>query len=272
MEFITRVKKALNWKNITVILLIAIALGFLGYFFGPTIMDFFSDTDRIKDLIHRSGIFGPIIFIILQIAQVILAPIPGNVVGAVGGVIFGWWGLLLTIIGSAVGMAIVVAISRKLGRPFVEKLFSKKQIAKFDFLMDEKGGKLALFLIFLFPFFPDDLVGYLSGLTKIRLRDIILVSTLGRLPMHILTNFFGAQIFEGNWWVILIMLTVVAMFSIVLFLNRGKLFEYVKSKSSTQKLINKKDVIKDKIEDRRSDREEKVINKTEKKPKNDRDK
>lgn len=228
MKFMTRVKKVLNWKNLTIIGVIIVALGLLGYFFGPTLVEFFSDTDRIKELIEKAGIFGPIIFVILQIAQVVLAPIPGNVVGAVGGVIFGWWGLLLTIIGSAIGMAIVVAISRKFGRPFVEKFFSKEQIKKFDFLLEEKGGKLALFLIFLFPFFPDDLIGYLSGLTRIKFRDIIIISAVGRLPMHILTNFFGAQIFEGNWWIVLIMLVVVGILSVILYIKRDLLYAIVR--------------------------------------------
>lgn len=240
MKWTTRVKKALNWKNLTIIGLIVAAIVLLGYFFGPTLVEFFSDTDRIKELIDSAGIFGPIIFVILQIAQVVLAPIPGNVVGAVGGVIFGWWGLLLTIIGSILGMMIVVAISRKLGRPFVEKFFSKEQIKKFDFLLEGRGAKFALFLIFLLPFFPDDLIGYIAGLTKIRFRDIIIVSAVGRLPMHILTNFFGAQVFEGNWIVIVIMLVIIGAIASILYIKRDLLYKIVKDENEKGNAKDKK--------------------------------
>lgn len=240
MKWTTRVKKALNWKNLTIIGLIIVAIILLGYFFGPTLVEFFSDMDRIKELIDSAGVFGPLIFIILQVAQVVLAPIPGNVVGAVGGIIFGWWGLLLTIIGSILGMMIVVAISRKFGRPFVEKFFSKEQIKKFDFLLEGRGATFALFLIFLLPFFPDDLIGYVSGLTKIRFRNIIIVSVVGRLPMHILTNFFGAQVFEGNWIIIVIMLVIVGAIASILYIKRDWLYELVKKENDKENEKDKK--------------------------------
>jgi uncharacterized membrane protein YdjX (TVP38/TMEM64 family) len=220
MKFITRIKRALTPKVIIILVALILGLAALIYFFGPQLLDFFSNTDKIQSFVESAGPWGPILFVILQIAQVVLAPIPGNVTTAVGGLAFGWWGLPLTVIGSLVGFAIVVALSRRFGRPLIEKFFSKEQIKKFDWLLEHKGGGVALFIIFLFPFMPDDLVGYLAGLTKLRFRNVMLISLIGRLPMQIVTNFFGRQFFEGNLLMIIAILAVVAVLAIVIYIKR----------------------------------------------------
>lgn len=156
---------------------------------------FLVDQEAVKAWIKSTGIWGPLAFIGLQIAQTVFSPIPGNIVGFVGGLIFGWWGVLLSTIGSTIGYAIVLVLVRKYGRSLVEKLISKELLDKFDYLATEKGS-LVFFLIFLIPALPDDVVMCVAGLTKLPIQQLLFMAAVGRLPSVVVTNQLGNSI--GN--------------------------------------------------------------------------
>ena len=88
-------------------------------------------------------------------------------------------------------------LARQFGRPLLEKIFKKSVVAKFDFILEAKSASLILFAIFLLPGCPDDVVCYLAGLTKLSIKRLMLLVTLGRLPTIILTNYIGAGIGEN---------------------------------------------------------------------------
>lgn len=153
--------------------------------------------DQLVASVESWGIFAPLLYILLQIAQTVAAPIPGQLVGSVGGFLFGAWGILWTTIGSLVGCWIVFKLARRFGRPLLEKIFKKSVIAKFDFILEAKSASLILFAIFLLPGFPDDVVCYIAGLTKVPIPKLMLLVGLGRLPTIVMTNFLGAGISDN---------------------------------------------------------------------------
>lgn len=165
-------------------------------FHGP-LMSLLSNRDQLVEAVQSSGPFAPLLYIILQITQTVVAPIPGQIVGSVGGFLFGPWGILWTTIGSLIGCWIVFLLARRFGRPLLERIFKKSVIAKFDFILEAKSASLILFAIFLLPGFPDDVVCYLAGLTKLSIKRLMILVTLGRLPTIILTNYIGAGIGEN---------------------------------------------------------------------------
>jgi len=132
-----------------------------------------------------------VVFILIQISQVLIAPIPGQVAGLVGGYLFGpFWGLIYTMIGATIGSTLIFVLTRRFGRPFVECFVDKKSLNRFDHLIEGKG-KLVFFLIFLLPAFPDDMISFVAGLTTIRIRSLVLISILGRLPGYAILSFTG---------------------------------------------------------------------------------
>lgn len=185
-------KDLLIGLGVTLVLLVAALL------WGRQLLAAFSDPESAKQFIQSAGIFGPIIFMLVQAAQVVIAPIPGQVSGLVGGYLFGpWLGTLYSLVGASVGFLIIFALARKLGRPFVERFFSKELVGKFDYITKSKGS-WALFLIFLLPAFPDDLICYLAGLTKIPISRLLLVSIAGRLPGYLVLSLTGAGLAYEN--------------------------------------------------------------------------
>jgi len=180
-------------------LIIVALIGYLAWDIiakGP-LTQLLMNRDELVHIMNTMGPWAPLLYILLQIVQVIVAPIPGQIVGGVGGFLFGHWGILWTTIGSIIGFWLVFLIARKFGRPLLEKIFKKSLIDKFDFIINAKGAPLIIFAIFLLPGFPDDVVCYIAGLTRLPMRTLLLISILGRFPTIVLTNYIGMGI-QGN--------------------------------------------------------------------------
>lgn len=221
-------------RNASISIVILGALAAIFYFWGEPLWAFFSDQEHAKRSIEAAGIFGPLIFIFMQVIQVVVAPIPGQVAGLIGGYLFGpYLGVLYSIIGATIGFALIFAVSRRYGRPLVERFFDKKHIEKFDFITKKNGG-MALFLIFLLPAFPDDLICYLAGLTRIPIRTLILISIAGRLPGYLLLSFTGNGLTFDNLNLIIAVATGVLAILGLGFWKRAWLYELVKSDNHTE--------------------------------------
>ena len=199
---------------------------------GP-LTSLLSNKDAIIAWVNSHGILGPLFFIGLQILQTVLAPIPGNVVGGVGGFLFSWWGILWTTIGTAIGGFIVFWLSRKLGRPLVEKIVKKDALDKFDFLLSDNTSFL-FFIIFLIPGLPDDIVCYLAGLTNISIKKLTALFVIGRLPAIVVTNYIGSGIGEANLAPVIVVSIIVAIILALILWQREKIINYLKNISKNK--------------------------------------
>jgi uncharacterized membrane protein YdjX (TVP38/TMEM64 family) len=158
----------------------------------------FSDPDKARRLIVDAGAWGPLVFTAMQVVQVLVAPIPGQVTALVGGYLFGpVLGLVYTMVGATIGFTLIFVLARKLGRPFVERFISPKLLERFDYLADTRGV-LVLFLIFVLPAFPDDVISFIAGLTHIRIRTLVFVSLAGRLPGYVVLSATGNGLADEN--------------------------------------------------------------------------
>ncbi len=153
---------------------------------------YFTDRHLLTHLITEHRTNAVFIFIGLQILQVIAAPVPGEVTGFVGGVVFGTgMGILYSTIGLTIGSWLAFMLARLAGRPLVEKMVNADTINRYDYVMKHKGLFLA-FLMFLIPGFPKDYLCYMLGLGHMRNRDFLIVSTSGRLLGTVLLTLEGS--------------------------------------------------------------------------------
>jgi uncharacterized membrane protein YdjX (TVP38/TMEM64 family) len=130
-------------------------------------------------------------FIALQALQVIVAPIPGEVTGLLGGYLYGTYlGILVSTIGLTLGSYAAFALSRAFGRPFAEKFVPQPAMRRFDYLLHHKGLFL-VFLLFLIPGFPKDYFCYILGLGHLSTMEFLVVGTTGRLFGTILLTLGG---------------------------------------------------------------------------------
>lgn len=163
-----------------IILLVLIAVG-IYFFIHYDLYSFFSDRTKIITFLESYGPVSVFVFIGIQILQVLVAPIPGEVSGFIGGYIYGiYLGTLYSTIGLTIGSWLAFTLSRTLGLPFVERIVSPKIINQYDHIMTHQGPWVA-FLLFLIPGFPKDALCYVLGLSHIRIGIFLVISTVGRL-------------------------------------------------------------------------------------------
>lgn len=193
-----------------------------------SIESFFSDTDAIISFVQSLGPLGPLSYILLQIFQTVVAPIPGNLVGSIGGFLFGWWGVLWTTIGACIGAIIVFWISRKVGRRIIEKFIKKPTLDKFDFLLRGNRAPLLIFLIYLIPGLPDDTVCYIAGLTKVPIKTLVVLFVIGRLPAVVVNNYIGMGLGDGNFTLVFILVAISAVLVLLIYWKQDVIINWLK--------------------------------------------
>lgn len=157
------------------------------------LLSFFADTARIQEFVTRFGYWAPLATILLHVAQVLLAPIPGQVIDAANGYLFGAaWGTVYSLVGVIAGSSLAMALARRFGRPWAERLIRKETLERLDGYSRQRGA-LFFFLVFLFPFLPDDVACFLAGLTPLPLPELVVLAAVGRLPGIFAANLVGAN-------------------------------------------------------------------------------
>jgi len=142
---------------------------------------FFMNQHRLVAWIHSLGAWGFAGFILLQVVQVVAAPIPGEATGVLGGYLYGLVnGVVLSTIGLPLGSYVAFSVSRFFGRPLTEKFVDAKTMERFDYLLLHKGMFL-IFLLFLIPGFPKDYLCYILGLGHLTTLEFLAIATTGRL-------------------------------------------------------------------------------------------
>lgn len=137
------------------------------------------------------------LFVLVQVMQVVIAPIPGQAAAFAGGFIFGFWkGWGLTTLGLVIGSLIAMIVARLLGIGLVRKIVPDSIIKRFDRVISD-GGYMTFFMIFLLPALPDDAVCFLAGLTKLKLLPLTLVCLVGRAPGMAVLSLTGAGFAGG---------------------------------------------------------------------------
>jgi len=155
--------------------------------------DFEQARDHLRRLLEGAPVPPAVAFVGLQVAQVLVAPIPGQLVGLVSGYLFGFWlGLALTMAGLALGTLLAIGLARLLGEGVVRRFVPKKHLERFDAQVGG-DGLWNFFFIWLLPVFPDDAACFLAGLTRLPLWQLVGVALLGRLPGMAVLAFVGAS-------------------------------------------------------------------------------
>ena len=158
------------------------------------------------------------LFILIQVLQVVIAPIPGQAAAFAGGFIFGFWkGWALTTLGLVIGSLIAMSLARLLGISLVRKIVPEPVIQRFDSVISD-GGYMTFFMIFLLPALPDDAVCFLAGLTKLKLLPLSLVCLLGRAPGMAVLSLTGAGFADGLTLWAEILFGVMMVLSVLLWL------------------------------------------------------
>lgn len=172
--------------------------------------------DDFREYIRSFGALGPLVLLGLQILQVFIALIPGEIVETAAGYVLGpWLGTAVCYLGIAVASSLIFTLTRRYGVKLVEVFVSREKINELRFLNTAQKRNMLIFLIFFIPGTPKDLLTYFVGLTDIRLRTFLLLSMVARVPSVISSTFGGHLLGEEKYWGAVILYGITGLLSIL---------------------------------------------------------
>ena len=224
-------------KIVGAVLLILITVFVVWYLLVPLgLIKYFTNRKLLFDVIHEHRKTAILIFIGLQALQVVAAPVPGEVTGFAGGVLFGTvGGIIYSTIGLTIGSWMAFLLARVAGRPLVEKVVNPETIRRYDYVMKHKGLFLA-FLLFLLPGFPKDYLCFLLGLGHMRQQDFLAVSTLGRLLGTTLLTVEGSLFRRKQYAAFFTVLGISIAFILIIMIYRSAIERRLRRMRAYQRL------------------------------------
>ena len=215
-----------NKRKALFVLAAVVAFFVLVFFALKPYLSLLKDPEAIRSLVAECGPYAPLVLISLQVAQVLIAPIPGQITGLASGYLFGWKsGILYTMLGLALGSFLAFLLSRKLGRPFVERVIERDTLKRLDQL-SARRGVVTLFLLFLLPAFPDDALCFVAGLTAIPLGTLMLIALIGRFPGMLMLNLVGSGFAEEEILVPILLTSILLAVSFLVWVYRKQIEDY----------------------------------------------
>lgn len=213
---------------ICTILVVFIVIGLCIYLF-PLFKNISTYEGQIalKNKIQNSGITGLMLLTIMQMLQIFLMIIPGEPIEILAGACYGgFWGTVFIMVTACITTTIILIMVKKFGKSFIHNFCDKEKINKIEkskLFQNEKKIEIIVFILFLIPGTPKDLLVYIGGLLPIKPSRFIIISTFARLPSIVSSTIAGGNIIDGNWqrgvFIYLILVTIVlfAVFIINIF-------------------------------------------------------
>lgn len=216
------------WIRISVFLVLIILSVFV--FVHYDLYNFLSNKQRVIHFVRSYGPLSVFIFIIIQIIQVIAAPIPGEISGIIGGYLYGpFWGTLYSTIGLTIGSWLAFLLARFFGLPLVERIVKPDVVQKYNNFIENRGAFIS-FLLFLLPGFPKDYLCYIIGLSNIGTGIFLLISTVGRLFGTIMLSASGSYARNNQFSMLFIILVIGGVLLLLAYFYRDRWLAKVKRK------------------------------------------
>lgn len=202
-------EKLKKWKlagNIGLIVIFLALIVLATVKLGPYIGQLAHEPGKLKEWLDSFGWKSIPVFIALQMLQVVVAAIPGEFVQIAGGYVYGTFlGTLYSLIGIVTGSVLVFFVSRLLGYSLVRMFVSEKNLEKFEFMMNSSKSEMVMFMLFLIPGMPKDILTYIAGLTPVKPLRFFLIITIARFPALLASSYIGSNLQQQNYLAVIIL-------------------------------------------------------------------
>ncbi|MCR5527466.1 MAG: VTT domain-containing protein [Lachnospiraceae bacterium] len=164
------------------------------------LVDMAKEPERFRVYMKNKGLFGLLIFFLANVLQVVIAIIPGGPFEIAAGYAYGALaGTLLCDAAMTVGSLIAFLLGRKFGRRIMEIFFSREKIESMKFLTTDQRSDKIIFILFLVPGTPKDLISYAVGLTDMSIPLWLFITAVGRFPSILLSALSGSALGAGKY-------------------------------------------------------------------------
>jgi len=224
--------KKQRWKRAFSILKLLVLIGIVAgipallYQADPDFIRQFKDLDAVNAYLDKYETASWFVYIGLQILQIIVSVIPGQMIQFAAGYAYVFWiAYLLSIVGIALGTIATFYLARLLGKDAMHVIFGEEKITYFVNHLNSKKAYITLFILFLTPGFPKDLITYAAGVSEIKITPFLILNLIGRSPALLATILMGSMTRTGSYIGMVILTAAVTVVFILCFIKRKKLIE-----------------------------------------------
>ncbi|MGF7012141.1 NRPS condensation-like uncharacterized protein/uncharacterized membrane protein YdjX (TVP38/TMEM64 family) [Lachnospiraceae bacterium PF1-22] len=189
----------------------------------------------IENWINKKGSAGVLIILALQVLQVVIAFIPGEPVELLAGALYeSVGGLVICLVGTIFASTIIFSLSKRFGKKLLHRFFSKEKVDSWTWLQDSKKSELVTFILFFIPGTPKDMLTYFVGVTEMRVRKFICITTIARLPSVLSSTIIGSTMRQGKWEISLIVFLVTGILGIVGISTKQRVVNFCRNKTKSE--------------------------------------
>lgn len=169
-------------------------------YIGKPMIAFVSDAEAFRAWVEQHTWIGRIVFLFMLLFQVVFAFIPGGVFEVAGGYAFGAIeGTILSVVGTTLGSAAVFLLVKRYGLKFVLLFFSQEKLDSVRFMHNKNRLYLLIFIAFVIPGTPKDLLCYVAGLTDMKLGAWLGITSIARIPAITISTIGGNAIGTASY-------------------------------------------------------------------------
>ena len=199
MQYLKQKKKELSF-----IFICFLVMGLACLLLYQPLMDILKDPQVLRTQLQSYGIGGQLLLI------------PGEIIEIMAGFIYGpIVGMIICMIGSAVGSSIIYLFVKKCGIRFIDKLIGLDKVNEVEFLKNKEKRNILCFIIFFIPGTPKDIMTYFIPLTDMKLSTFLFITTIARIPSIITSTIGGHAIGVENYIFSIIVFVITAIVSLI---------------------------------------------------------
>ena len=221
-------KKIVPIVKLLVLLAIVIAIPVNIVLYHHDIIDRFESFQDVIAFLEQYHWQSILIYIVIQAVQIVISMIPGQAFQFAAGYLYTFFpGLLFSLIGAALGTSVSFCLAKVLGKDAIHLFLGEEKTAYYVERLNSKQAYAIVFLIYLIPGIPKDIVSYAAGVSEMRWRPFFTFAMLGRIPGMAGSLLIGALYMREHY----ILMGIVASLAVIAFvagmLCRKRLHSYL---------------------------------------------
>ncbi len=204
-----------------------VGLSYLAYRYYPDIIHKFENLEDLENFIMQYRAFGIVVYIALQIVQVVVSVLPGQILQFAAGYIYGFiFGTILSLIGVGLGTVITFYLARLLGKDAMHVIFGEQRVVKYVQILNSKRAYMLMFIFFAIPGLPKDLLSYAAGISEMKLTPFLLISLAGRTPALMATIAMSRMLYNGSYLELVVLVAATVLLFIFCIIKKDLLIKY----------------------------------------------